>query len=305
MALEEAVSEIEESKVECPEETSENEFKQEKSNVEIANKELEPKESSEQIEENPLETVTSETEEKSANTENSEVTQKLQDEVEEKEKMEDATEESTVTDIKENAPTMYEEEKSLSEGVTTPFENIKIKEEPLDDIGEQDNSDMFALLDKLEHQIKEEPMEPEPEPELGISILNYCKDYFFYTYTRFSNILFPLDPEQIVNESGTVDTTYAAVKSSIDGNVELDSTPALVPAAPSRIKINITKPLNSNKESEENKEKEKITVETSAEENAEQPLVPASIKPSLQGRKLSNLPPVEKGQELSGLCSIM
>lgn len=110
-----------------------------------------------------------------------------------------------------------------------------------------------------------------------------------------------------MNESGTVDTTYAAVKSSIDGNVELDSTPALVPAAPSRIKINITKPLNSNKESEENKEKEKekTTVETSVEENAEQSLIPASIKPSLQGRKLSNLPPVEKGQELSGLCSIM
>lgn len=107
-----------------------------------------------------------------------------------------------------------------------------------------------------------------------------------------------------MNESGTVDTTYAAVKSSIDGNVELDSTPALVPAAPSRIKINITKPLNSNKDSEENKEKEKM-VETPVEENAEQPLVAASIKPSLQGRKLSNLPPVEKGQELSGLCSIM
>lgn len=108
-----------------------------------------------------------------------------------------------------------------------------------------------------------------------------------------------------MNETGTVDTTYAAVKSSIDGNVELDSTPAAIPAAPSRIKINITKPLNINKDSEENKEKEKVAAETPVEENAEQPLVAASIKPSLQGRKLSNLPPVEKGQELSGLCSIM
>lgn len=106
-----------------------------------------------------------------------------------------------------------------------------------------------------------------------------------------------------MTESGTVDTTYAAVKSSIDGNVELESTPAAIPAAPSRIKINITKPLNINKEPEENKEK--VAVETPIEENAEQPLVAASIKPSLQGRKLSNLPPVEKGQELSGLCSIM
>lgn len=125
------------------------------------------------------------------------------------------------------------------------------------------------------------------------------------TFNNISYFIPTLDPEQIVNESGTVDTTYAAVKSSIDGNVELDSTPSLVPAAPSRIKINITKPLNSNKESEESKEKEKIAAETSVEENAEQPLVAASIKPSLQGRKLSILPPVEKGQELSGLCSIM
>jgi len=87
--------------------------------------------------------------------------------------------------------------------------------------------------------------------------------------------------------------------------VELDSTPPAIPAAPSRIKINITKPLNINKEPEENKEKEKVAVETSAEEKIEQPLVAASIKPSLLGRKLSILPPVEKGQELSGLCSIM
>ena len=86
--------------------------------------------------------------------------------------------------------------------------------------------------------------------------------------------------------------------------MELDSTPPAIPTAPSRIKINITKPLNINKEPEENKEKEKA-VETSAEEKTEQPLVAASIKPSLLGRKLSILPPVEKGQELSGLCSIM
>lgn len=179
LALEEAVSEIEESKKKCTEETSGNE--QEKSNVEISNKELEPVENSEQIEEGPLETVTSETEEKSANIENSEVTQV---QVEEKEKMEDATEENTVTaDTKENAPAMYEEEKSLSEGVTTPFENIKIKEEPLDDIGEQDNSDMFAFLDKLKHHIKEEPMEPEPESEPGIYIYFKLLQRLFFSYT--------------------------------------------------------------------------------------------------------------------------
>lgn len=136
-------------------------------------------------------------------------------------------------------------------------------------------------------------------------VLAYCKS-LSALHKNDSMILryFSSDPEQIVNESATVDTTYAAVKSSIDGNVELDSTPPAIPAPPSRIKINITKPLNINKEPEENKEKERA-VEMPVEENAEQPLVAASIKPSLQGRKLSNLPPVEKGQELSGLCSIM
>lgn len=115
-----------------------------------------------------------------------------------------------------------------------------------------------------------------------------------------------VDPEEsIVSEPATVDTTYAAMRSSIDGNVELDSTPPALPAAPSRIKINITKPLNINKEPEENKEKGKAADETPVEENAEKLLVAASIKPSLKGRKLSNLPPVQKGQELSGLCSIM
>lgn len=120
--------------------------------------------------------------------------------------------------------------------------------------------------------------------------------------------IFLIDPDgTIINGPAMVDTTYVAVKSSIDGNVELDSTPAPIPVAPSRIKINITKPLSANKEPEEDKEKEKTTTVTaeSSEEEFTQTLVPASIKPALCGRKLSNLPPVEKGQELSGLCSIM
>ncbi|XP_076676323.1 pcf11 cleavage and polyadenylation factor subunit isoform X2 [Andrena cerasifolii] len=152
------------------------------------------------------------------------------------------------------------------------FENIKIKEEPIDEPEEQLEEEQF---DFSKVEIKAEPVEPEPDPE-----------------------------ESVIAEAATVDTTSAAVKSSIDGNVELDSTPATIPSAPSRIKINITKPLCINKEPEESKEKEKAVAETPAEEITE-PLVPASIKPALQGRKLSNLPPVERGQELSGLCSIM
>lgn len=136
----------------------------------------------------------------------------------------------------------------------------------------------------------------------------YIYIYIYFNIINFLKLcgtILHIDPEEsIITEPATVDTTYAAVKSSIDGNVELDSTPAAIPAAPSRIKINITKPLCINKEPEDSKEKEKPIVETPTEEIIE-PLVPASIKPTLQGRKLSNLPPVERGQELSGLCSIM
>ncbi|XP_012218940.1 pre-mRNA cleavage complex 2 protein Pcf11 isoform X2 [Linepithema humile] len=271
LTLEETVAEIEEGKIEGSEEAAGVESKQEESNVEVLKKESESTENTEQVEENSIEPTTSENKEESSNVDNSEV---VQNDAEEKEKVESVNEENAASDdVEKDASAINEEKKSPDENVIMPFENIKIKEEPLDYVSEEPDSEMFVFSNLA---IKEEPIESEP------------------------------DPEEIVNEQAMVDTTHAAMKSSIDGNVELDSAPSAIPAAPSRIKINITKPLSSNKElSEENKEKEKVAIETPVEENAEQPLVPASIKPSLQGRKLSNLPPVEKGQELSGLCSIM
>lgn len=101
-----------------------------------------------------------------------------------------------------------------------------------------------------------------------------------------------------------MDTTHAAVKSSIDGNVEFESATTTIPAAPSKIKINITKSLTVPKEVEEPKEKVE-PLEMTTEDTPVVPLLPKSVKPALQGRKLSTLPPVEKGHELSGLCSIM
>lgn len=303
MALEEAASEIEDSKVECSEETPGDETKQEESDLETLKEEqLETTESLNQVEVNVQQLldciVASEKKEESVETENSEVPQDNTKVIKENVGGEENTE--NIESAEKDAPVINSEEKSPGEDATMPLENIKIKEEPLDDISEQPDSEMFDF-DNVE--VKEEPMEPEPGMYARRRMLQIVfhfahKDDFIYS-NFFS------DPEQIVTESGTVDTTYAAVKSSIDGNVELDSAPPAIPAAPSRIKINITKPLNINKEPEENKEKEKAAVETSAEENAERPLVAASLKLSLQGRKLSNLPPVEKGQELSGLCSIM
>lgn len=108
-------------------------------------------------------------------------------------------------------------------------------------------------------------------------------------------------------DPAVVDTTQVAVKTSIDGNVENESTAPVIPTATkSKIKINISKPLAAPKEQpDESKDKDKTSDDDIDIVEAPPSLVPALLKPALQGRKLSNLPVVEKGEELSGLCSIM
>lgn len=269
LALEETIGEMEDEKKSGMEESAtEEESKMEDSNVESTIVESEVVET----EDTSLTAI-----EKTSEVEDVEDSMSLgniesqQEEKMEDEKVENTDEEKLNVEEPERVDTHIpgDEDQSQGEVMDNSFENIKIKEEPMDEIEEQ----VEEQFDFASVEIKEEPAEPEPDPE-----------------------------ESIVSEPATVDTTYAAVKSSIDGNVELESTPATLPTAPSRIKINITKPLNTSKEPEEPKEKQ--VVETPVEEHTE-PLVPATIKPALQGRKLSTLPPVEKGQELSGLCSIM
>ena len=92
------------------------------------------------------------------------------------------------------------------------------------------------------------------------------------------------------------------MKSSIDGNVELESAPATMPAASSKIKINITKLLTATREPEE--QKESPVIESLEVENSH-PLSPATVKTVLKSRNLKVCPQVEKGEEMSGLCSIM
>lgn len=102
------------------------------------------------------------------------------------------------------------------------------------------------------------------------------------------------------------DTTLAAVASSIDGNVQYDAEPT--PTAPTtKIKINISKPLPPPSETV-------ISGDTSESEKAENsetdetPFPPPQIKlvkEKMLGRTFTELPPVFKDRELSGLCSIM
>lgn len=165
MALEETVSEIEENKVEGSEETPEDETKQEKSDVQMSNEEqVESTETLNQVELNMQQLldsiVASENKEEPVDTENTEVPQ---NDTEKKENVEDVNEENTesaVESVEKDAPVINkEEESSLSENVIVPFDNIKIKEEPLDDIDEQPDSEVFDFANV---EVKEEPMEPEP-----------------------------------------------------------------------------------------------------------------------------------------------
>lgn len=110
-----------------------------------------------------------------------------------------------------------------------------------------------------------------------------------------------------------VDTTHTDVHISIDGNVEFDSSTVTTatPTFGGKIKINISKPLPivQPKETKEVSVESELSMDTFIDPS--QPLPPGeepvqlNVKPALQGLELKRLPPVEKGKELTGLCSIM
>ena len=141
--------------------------------------------------------------------------------------------------------------------------------------------------------------------------------------------------EDEVVQPTAVDTTLAAVACSIDGNVQFEDSQQ-ISAGPisGKIKINITKPIAATSKDPQTEESEAVTptldenviddpnhiqTENSAESgedrlgeeevNSGEPPPPGveqvQLKPRLVGRKLTELPPVMKGTELSGLCSIM
>lgn len=123
-----------------------------------------------------------------------------------------------------------------------------------------------------------------------------------------------------------VDTTHVEVSCSIDGNLQFEEKQQLAVSAP-KIKINITKTLTvhaprDSKESESDVTDDAETPTTNSGTSIvvpppqtllDQPPPPGEEptpiilprKPRLVGKKLQELPPVSKGTELSGLCSIM
>lgn len=179
-----------------------------------------------------------------------------------------------------------------------------------------------------ETPIKEEPQEPmdttddkEPESEIEIKREDIETEE-------------GLGEEDVEPTAPAVDTTHAAVACSIDGNVQFEDSPQITSGpAPGKIKINITTlPSVVVKESQSEGEVEMLPTNQSTDNgdgsllaetareygdeaasgedmDAQEPpppgVEPVQLKPRLVGRKLTELPPVMKGAELSGLCSIM
>lgn len=189
--------------------------------------------------------------------------------------------------IDDNLDDDYEEE-DLKDIKTELFPTIKIKEEPMDD------------TDICITNIKTEPLDPG-------------KYNFWFIWNRLiGNICFA-EIEETVNSVIPADTTSAEILTSIDGNVQLntDMPISVGNTIPGRIKINITKPILAPKEATTNTTTADSEISAELMKDSNEPLPPGeepvqlNLKPALQGLTLTKQSTVLKGNELTGLCSIM
>lgn len=199
----------------------------------------------------------------------------------------------------------------------------------VDDIeGQLKEVKLEPALDEVS-PIKDEAQEPMEateikEPENGVKTEPEEKE------TEEVNVDEEVEPVALA-----ADTTHTAVACSIDGNVKFEDSPQITSGpVPGKIKINISKSLTSVavKESQSEGEAEVLTANQSTDDepgpvpaevnresgeegtgeedvDSQEPpppgVEPVQLKPRLVGRKLTELPPVMKGTELSGLCCIM
>ncbi|KAL4702143.1 hypothetical protein ACJJTC_019419 [Scirpophaga incertulas] len=146
--------------------------------------------------------------------------------------------------------------------------------------------DEQAAIDFAKVKIKQEPVDPDDEPMVSSEPVTVSLD------------------DTIVDEPAT-----RGVVSSIDGNVQLDAAPAIPMPVMNNIRINIATvpttipsstplPVITNSPIEDDDNNEPLPP-------GEEPELNFTLKPALEGRRLRKEPPVRKGTELSGLCSIM
>ncbi|KAG5886429.1 hypothetical protein JTB14_035721 [Gonioctena quinquepunctata] len=180
---------------------------------------------------------------------------------------------------------------------------IKVKRESLDD-GFVEVSGLVSLQNGKQIKIKAEPVDLD-----STAPSSTVDDDTPIVVTDPSNDQLPEENVPSPNHNTEM------LSSSIDGNMELGSSAntALSTSGISgnKIKINISKPLPVIN----NKEKESTAVESALPSETyidpfepfppgEEP-EPAALKTELKSVRLTKLPPVRKGVELTGLCSIM
>ncbi|XP_047121818.1 uncharacterized protein LOC124805343 [Schistocerca piceifrons] len=221
-----------------------------------------------------------------------------------------------------------DEAKTTSEN-EQPDEKETIKAEVKDEASENDLAEDVKKLN-----VKEEPMEStEAEAEQTEETAEPKVKTENDDTEGMNEDMGPQTPPPLLLPS-VVDTTLAAVACTIDGNVQFEDAPTQPPAlSTGRIKINIGKmpapaivPAVAESDGDTSAEEphsplptrplstditaqaESVTVPVMTCETFQPPppgVEPVSLKPRLVGLKMTELPPVTRGTELSGLCSIM
>ncbi|XP_014243508.1 uncharacterized protein LOC106663303 isoform X2 [Cimex lectularius] len=249
----------------------------------------------------------------------------LQDENETIEIVDDSVTESTVISIEdEKSPkesgkgiveeTEKEETKSTPEppapeevqGEKTPHADSDSDDDILQIEVIEPTIESFEILDEDDDDVKDNTEEKKPMIIDDSEKLNNSDDGL---ETDFTNIVIKKEKEVILPEPA-ITSHHTTIISSIDGNVELDEAPPLV--QPKKININITSSLTKSKKLRDS-DRIQLPTNTVTEFNVKessQPLppgelFPACVKPKIHKAKLTELPPVNKGVELSGLCCLM
>ncbi|KAJ8729074.1 hypothetical protein PYW07_006770 [Mythimna separata] len=165
-----------------------------------------------------------------------------------------------------------------------PVEEVVVDDEvDTDDetTAERKERDRLADIDFSKIKVKQEPIDPDDEPVLT--------------------------HEEETVQAARIDNTHATVESSIDGNLQLDAANAPATTLPvGGIRINISKSLPTFVSNQEDRlVLEDISADDEPLPPGEEPELEYTLKPGLEGIQFSRQPPVNRGNELSGLCSIM
>ncbi|KAG8306056.1 hypothetical protein J6590_055962 [Homalodisca vitripennis] len=180
---------------------------------------------------------------------------------------------------------------------------------PAEELNDKDSRDDFMLiLDK-----KEEPLLSREEMMEVVRNIKKDPDSLggeFEVDGLFSDVEMK-EKGKVPLPAPVVDTTHTTVRCLIDGNLEFDAVPQRIKiGGPPKIKINIKTPSFRPKEKKNEVAVSEAPNPTKPAPSTEPPAlweepVPVSIKPLLRKHNLQKMHPVSRGNEVSGLCSVM